>query len=151
MPSRTQVRRPVPKDAYRLKPALRSDQLGELAEIVDHEIGRVGGKSFGLKTVADAAGADVRIARRADVDGAVAYHHRRLAGQAAFREQFLDADRVRFFSIETVAAIDAEEMIAAAEPVEDVVADPNRFLCNHRQTHIGLRVKPVERVLDTGI
>ena len=67
-----------------------------------------------LKSVRDAAGLDVGIARGPNVHAAVAHHHGALACRAALFKQCLDADRIRLLLLEAVSSVDLKEMPSQA-------------------------------------
>ena len=79
--------------------------MRQFLERVDHYVGRMRAQAFGSQAIADAAGPDTRIARRANIHVGIADHHGFPRQRAEVAQHNFHAHRVGLFPLKTVSAV----------------------------------------------
>src|SRR5579859_6524919 len=103
--------------------ATAQDSVRELAGGVDQKIRRPRGECVRLKAPGDPARRYASIARRLHVHRTVAHHEGFLPRGADFAHQCFDAHRMRLLLLETVASVNAAEVRAEPETIDDSLAE----------------------------
>jgi len=129
---------------------LIENPVGQFFHAVHQQVRGGIGQRFGLEPVGDATARNAGVAGGLNVHGAVADHQGAVAADAGLFPEGLHADGVGLLEVETIAAVDLEEVVVHAQAIDDQLADANRLVGEHGHA-LARRMQPLERFPDAGV